>query len=542
MKNKIFIFIVATAMLLGSCENNFDPQIYGQLFTNNFPKTEADYEAYLMTCYIPFSVNWSYNLTGSNQHNFYVAEGGTVRLFDVTADYSTPWVINTWGGAWRKLSEANYADCILYGRGSGGSPSHFEKIRDITRFTEIIKTIEGSTVLSEAKKKSFVGEAKLLRGMMMYYLMHIYGPVPVIVDPELVGVLEAEEKLERPTLQEMTEKITADLEYAVANMSNSAPKGRYTADYARFCLMKHYLNEGSYMAGYYDKAIEMYNQLKGSGKYNLYTTGGENAYANQFKMANKFNQEVIMAVSTSSSGDGSNGNGNFNPMSWYVVPSNASKYADAANTIPTPFMNQGGGWGQCFNVAPAYYDTYDATDYRRNVILTSYVKNNSARTVITREKIGVDWSGFIMNKYPVEVQGSFQPTDIPLARWADVLLMYAEAVARKNQAVPTGDAMQGVNSIRTRAGLAPLSGDAVASYEGFMEALLVERGHEMIFEGFRKIDLIRFNKYRHNTKIFKGMEPTHQYMPIPNYAVLQAETYGKTLTQFFERPGFASDN
>lgn len=295
------------------------------------------------------------------------------------------------------------------------------------------------------------------------------------------------------------------------------------------------------MTGYYDKAIEMYDALKSAG-YSLYTAGGENAYANQFKQANKFNSEVIMAVSTSASGDGSGPNGNFNPISWYVVPNNAARYADAANTIPTPFEKQGGGWGQCFNISPEFYDTFEEGDHRKNTILTSYVQNDAARTLITRDDIGVKWSGFIINKYPIEIQNAFQPTDIPLARWADVLLMYAEAVARKNNAVPSGEAMQAINEVRARAGLEPLAGNAIANYENFMDALLMERGHELFYEGHRKIDLIRFNKYRRNCTLYKGTTPTHQYMPLPNYAIQQAESYGKSLTQTFERPGFDQDN
>lgn len=541
MKNKIILsFIVAVSVLFSSCEKNFEPQIYGSLFSTNFPKSESDYEAYMMTCYMPFTVNWGYSLTGAWQHNFFVAEGGQMRLFDATSDYCAPWAANTWGGSWLKLTQANFSDCVFYGRGSGGDPSHFEKIRDITRFTVIIGEIQDATTLTEAKKNSFVGEARLLRGLMMYNLLHIYGPVPVILDPKLVGNLEAEQNMVRPTLDQMTKWITDDLEFAAANMLNTAPKGRYTADYAKFCLMKHYLNEGAANAGYYDKAIAIYQQLKGAG-YGLYTSGGINAYADQFKQNNKFNKEVIMAVSTSKSGDGSGKNGNFNPLSWYVIPNNVAKYSDAANTIPTPFVNQGGGWGQCFNVAPAYYDTYEAGDLRKNVILTSYVKNDGARTLIGKADIGTEWSGYIMNKYPVEIVNAFQPSDIPLARWADVLLMYAEATARKNNAVPTGEALQGVNDVRARAGLTPLAGSAVASYNGFMDALLAERGHELLYEGSRKIDLIRFNKWRHNVTAIKGIAPSHQYMPIPDYAVKQATSYGKALTQTFERPGYAQD-
>ncbi|MBN2806790.1 MAG: RagB/SusD family nutrient uptake outer membrane protein [Prolixibacteraceae bacterium] len=539
MKKIILIAIILSALLFSSCEDNFEPKIYGRLFTTNFPQTESDFEAYMMACYVPFSVNWVYNFTGVNQHNFYVAEGGIVRLFDVTTDVSNAWEIGTWGGAWTLLSQANYEDCVYYGRSSNSSVSHFEKVRDITRFTEIIGDIEETTVLTDEKKNELLGEAKLLRGLMMYYLLHIYGPVPVIIDPELVGNIEAEQNMVRPSLEQMTEWITADFEFAVANMPNSQPNGRYTADYARFCLMRHSLNEGSHMDGYYAKAIEMYNQLSASG-YTLFRDGGDDAYANQFKQANKFNVEVIAAVSTNPAGDGSAANGNFNPLSFYVLPWDVSKYMDKDKTEPSPFYPQGGGWGQCFNISPEFYDTFDPEDHRRNTILTSYVRNDFK--VVTRDDIGDLWSGFIINKFPVEIESSFQPTDIPLARWADVLLMYAEAVARRDQAVPTGDALQAVNDVRDRAGLPALSGDAIASYQGFLDALLEERGHELMFEGCRKIDLIRFNKYRKLTALRKGYTPTSQYFPIPNYAVEQAEGYGKTLEQWFERPDFAQDN
>lgn len=49
-KIKIFLLFLAITMLISSCEKNFDPKMYGKLFTTNFPKTEADYEAYMMAC------------------------------------------------------------------------------------------------------------------------------------------------------------------------------------------------------------------------------------------------------------------------------------------------------------------------------------------------------------------------------------------------------------------------------------------------------------------------------------------------------------
>jgi hypothetical protein len=541
MKKNILISIVAM-LCLCSCEDNFDPQIYGSLFSSNFPKSESDYEAYMMGCYIPFTGRWNY-VFSSYQYPFYSVEAGIIKLFDIPSDYCNPALVQNWGGAWLFWSLDNFTNSALYtGSGpNGGSPNHYEKIREVTRMTEIIGTLERAEGLSDVKKRNFTGEARLLRGMEMYYLLHIYGPVPVIVNPELVGNPESEQNLVRPTLDEMAQWIYDDLDYAQQNMSNTAPNGRYTADYARFCLMRHCLNEGSYKPGWYDKAIEMYQALKASTRgYALYTQGGSEAYAGQFSQSNKFNSEVIMAMSVSAEAEGDI-NGDFFPVTYYMFPSDAAGYADVENTIPTPFL-LGAGWGQVYNVAPLFYESYEEGDVRQDIILTSYIRNNAERSVVSKADLGVLWDGYILHKYQNELSNAmYQAHDFPLARWADVLLMYAEAVARKTQAVPAGDAMQAVTDVRARAGLPPLSGTATASYEGFMEALLAERGHELLYEGHRKIDLIRFNKFCHNIKAIKNLTPTHQYLPIPDYAVRQAGEYGKSLTQTYERPEYAQD-
>lgn len=540
-KNIIYSAILAIGFILGGCEDNFDPKIYGTLNSTNFPKTANDYENYMMQCYAPFSVNWAYKLSTSDiQHNFYVPEGGIYRLFDATTDYCAQWNVNTWGGTWQKLTGGQFADMKFYGRISNSSPNHFDKIKDITRFAKIIGDLEEATVLTDIKKEELLGEVHFLRGMMMYYLLHMYGPVPVILDPAKVTDEEDLSNLERPTLDQMTQYITADFEYAIANMKEiQSEKGRYNADYARFMLMKHYLNEGGHTAGYYQKAIDIKSTFTGS--YTLFGAAGTdpNAYANQFKIANKFNTECIMAVSCSNTADGSGAKGNFNPFSWYVVPSDAAKYTTAAGTVATPFVNQGNGWGQCFNVDPLYYQTYEADDYRKSVVLTSYVNKNYA--VISPSDIGTKWSGFIINKYPIETATSYQGTNVPLARWADVLLMQAEAIVRNGSGVPSQAAIDAVNQVRTRAGLANLSAASIGSKAAFLDALLAERGHEFLYEGGRKIDLIRFNVYRKTMKLY-GRTPSSQYFPIAQYAVDQATTAGKVLTQIYERPDYSADN
>ena len=109
-----------------------------------------------------------------------------------------------------------------------------------------------------------------------------------------------------------------------------------------------------------------------------------------------------MAVSCDETADGTNKSGNFNPLMMLATPDNAARVDDQGN--PTPFYLQGQGWGQTFNVSPKFWDTYDPSDKRREVILTKYY--TTAGTWIDRNT--TTWDGFIINKFPVETATAFR--------------------------------------------------------------------------------------------------------------------------------------
>ena len=70
-KNKLFKVFVMIAFIMCSCEDNFDPKMYGTLNVSNYPVTEAEYESFMMTCYMPFTTTWTYWIgagTSGNQH------------------------------------------------------------------------------------------------------------------------------------------------------------------------------------------------------------------------------------------------------------------------------------------------------------------------------------------------------------------------------------------------------------------------------------------------------------------------------------------
>ena len=545
MKNiKSFILFFITSIAVYGCEDNFDPKLYGTLNPENYPTTESEYEDYTMTCYIPFTTTWQYQIANDpGQHSFYIPEGGILRVFEAPSDNMAAW--NLGWGSWMKLSQADYRDCVYAERSWVGEHNinHIPKLAQITRFTEIIATLEKADdqIFKTVSKKRLLGEAHLCRGLMLYYLMHIYGPLPAIVDKDDINNENALTNLVRPSLDDMTTWIYNDFQYAMENLPDAVKEhGRYTSDYAKFCMMKHCLNEGAHMKGYYEKAMQMYRELSKDNRYSLFTKG-DNPYVDMFKAANDFNCEIIMAVSCDPSANGDVSNGNFFPLSMLATPNDASKVDDKGN--PTPFNYQGGGWMQAYNVSPKLYDSYEAKDKRRAVILDEYWVNNQGIVTekVTREDLNKRWSGYIIYKYPIETNTTFQGNDFPLARWADVLLMMAEVEVRQSNAAPSPQAVEAVNQVRRRSGLDDLSVQQTATKEAFLDVILDERSKEFLYEGHRKIDLIRFNKYAQACFKAKGTLPTHQYIPLPNYLVEQAKSYGKQLSQIYNRPQWEDD-
>lgn len=85
----------------------------------------------------------------------------------------------------------------------------------------------------------------------------------------------------------------------------------------------------------------------------------------------------------------------------------------------------------------------------------------------------------VFRKYTKAESGEIDANDWIILRYADVLLMKAEALNEVNNS-PTGEAYDAINLIRERAGLDPVSG---LSYEEFREEVYTQRRRELVLEG-----------------------------------------------------------
>lgn len=538
MKKIIYLITVAVALtIMAGCEKNFDPKIYGSFVQSVYPATADDYNSLVVSCYGTFSSYWNTTMGGRTINCWYGPACGVMKVFDMPTDINAPW--KTGGtSSWLYWGQADFTEALTYTRGySDAYCSHFQSVSNVTRMTKIMQTISSANpeILKESRKEQLLGEMYLLRGFTMYLMLHKYGPLPYVTDPDKVKDVEELAKYQRPTLDEAVKEISSDFENAVKYIpayEDVSEKGRYNKDFARFLYMHHCLNEGYHMDGYYAKAIELYKELQSStANYKLFTSGA-NPFQEQFASANKFNCETIMAISVNPASTGADF-GNYNATCLYMYPNNAQ-----LDNTANPEFGFANSWSQYYNISPYFYDTFETGDMRAKCIITSY--KTKTGTTVGPSQIGSSWDGFIMNKFKPEIKKNYQPMDVPMARWADVLLMFAEADARLNKAV-SNDAVDAVNAVRARAGLSGLSAEKKASVDAFLEAILDERGHELFYEGQRKIDLIRFNCFAQKNFAAKGILPKSQYVPIPNFAVQQAAEAGVEISQYWERPEYAQD-
>jgi hypothetical protein len=165
----------------------------------------------------------------------------------------------------------------------------------------------------------------------------------------------------------------------------------------------------------------------------------------------------------------------------------------------------------------ALYDSYHPQDRRREVTLLTRINNQDGTTTTVEPHFQKYW-----DKVNEPLAGNTEH-DFPYLRYADILLMKAEALNELNNG-PTGEAYDAVNQVRRRArfnGTAelPILPDLQGlTYQSFRDALLNERRWEFAAEGHRWFDLTRFGKLEALVPVAKSaVQPQafHYLFPVP---------------------------
>ncbi|MGK6352693.1 RagB/SusD family nutrient uptake outer membrane protein [Parapedobacter sp. DT-150] len=307
---------------------------------------------------------------------------------------------------------------------------------------------------SEELKRRAEGEMRMIRAYLYFQLVQHFGDVIIVTEP--VKTPAEAFALERQPVETVYELILSDLDVAINALPESYPSsdvGRVTKGAALSLLGKVRLTRKEY-----PEAIEALNQVLGMG-YLLLPD-----YADVFEPADKNHAESIWDIQYQ-------GENLFGVHSSFIYTFAPRESNGAVINFPG---QEGAGWNTpTLDIIAAY----EPGDLRKEPSL------QEGYTDLQGQWVPVPF----INKYnhPHSIR-NVTDDNWPVIRYADVLLMLAEAINEANG--PTSEAFGHLNAIRERAGLAPLSGLGQAA---FREAVLKERRIELAFENHRWLDLKR---------------------------------------------------
>nr|MBA4167204.1 RagB/SusD family nutrient uptake outer membrane protein [Chitinophagaceae bacterium] len=326
----------------------------------------------------------------------------------------------------------------------------------VARVNSILASVNASS-LDQSAKDQYSGQAQALRALSYFNLVRLYGGVPLVLAP--VTDIDASYKLGRSSVDEVYTQIIADLTAAEGLLPDSydaSMTGKFTKGAAQSLLGEVYLTTKKY-----PEAVAEFKKVVESNQYSLLTT-----YADLYAAGQQGNSESILMAQykTGEAYLGSN-------LPNHFAPTGSEGVLTAT----------GGSYG--FNQPTQdIADAYTAGDVRRNNIADGYT--------------GLD-GVFVPAKYirgyvEREVGNGYLDSgaDWYIIRYADVLLMYAEALNEVNNG-PTSDAVAALNLVRARAQLAPVG---ALSYSTFQADCYLQERLESPFEGHRWFDLLRTGK------------------------------------------------
>ena len=364
------------------------------------------------------------------------------------------------------------------------------------------------------KKVELLAEAHFMRAFAYYQLTNTFYRVPLITN----GYYATTANPTLATVEELENQIEQDLLIATNNLPlewsvNGSDAGRPTKGAAYGYLMRLYMRkagrlreEGSDATAAWQAALVYADQVIATGKYTL--------LAHPFdpfdprSRASLYNSEIIFAVRSSE-----------------TVPSGAS---DLALYFTSWDYNK--GW-DIFNVPLELYWQFDNSDER----LTQFIKGeflnindaNQKYVAPTLTQMGTlnnetsspritELANVYTDKYFYEKAGTYNyntPNNLPLLRYADILLCKAEILNELNG--PNQESVDLINQIRQRAFQGTTHNYTLANFaskEEMRSKLCDERLFEFNMEGLRRIDLIRMGLWK--DRLDKYMDTIKQKLEI----------------------------
>ena len=499
MKKLIYSLALAASVLtMNSCIGDLDTVSLNETSKSDVDAyhTLADYEMGLAYIYGSFSLVSQSDPGSSDIAVDDAGQSEFTRQFVVLQEMSADALKCTWGDSYITdtqnaswTSTGNAATIAVYSRG----------MVTVTRANEFLKRTEGIEMEGLAGLRA---EARFLRAYAYWVLLDLYGNPPFALPENING--EAPSQIGRPALAAW---IAGELEDLAGDNSDmpevgSVPYPRATKGAAQALLARLYLNYEVYTEGAETKWQEARDAAE--KVINMGYTPCPN-YAELFMQDNSENanatQEMIFAIAydrdkTQSWGgtthlvSGSLDDETSNtvavalgfPEGTHVAPERWNGYHIPSEYVSQNFELSGVTWGG----TGLGYDraTSDQRAFFCNIGCEEAFDNSTTKSGWRCWKfIAIDSKGELYTG------SNFSSIDFPAIRLGEMYLIYAEAQARMDGGTTTdAKAMSYVKILRDRAGLSmPMYLD--------LDFILKERACELMLEGHRRTDLIRYGYF-----------------------------------------------
>jgi starch-binding outer membrane protein, SusD/RagB family len=486
MKLRNTFMVIALFAAATSCDDFLDPKSLSTFDTNYVFSNVEDARKTVSGIYTHFSQDaftsrLSNNMTGNTDIEHaggWNGSGARYEIWHLNATPANADLAILWTFAYRAIRDANI--CIDGIRASAA--------------------LNSSNAVTSREMYHLLGEAYTLRAYWYSMLIYYFGDVPFIKDAPKAGNEFNLPKEDRNVILSAVIQDMIDIEEKMM-WADQIPYGieevnrEYTLGMiARLALQRggYYLKPDLTMAresdylDYYQIAKTYTAKLMSLKDRAL--TDFKQVFMNQSKFLSPVNSDVLFEIPFSL------GRGDVGWNIGITVLAGAHDYGGGSNYMAMP---------------PTYFYSFDTLDVRRDVTCALYSVNADFQEEFVGVGSGANaanisqgkWSRYFLDTPPGPSTAKGTGINWPMLRYADVLLMFAEAENEING--PTGEAQNALKRVRQRAFSSaqwPTRVDAyVASVSGgkdaFFKALVNERAWEFGGEMIRKYELIRWGIY-----------------------------------------------
>ncbi|MCB9287238.1 MAG: RagB/SusD family nutrient uptake outer membrane protein [Lewinellaceae bacterium] len=521
------LIITAVALSLTACSDFLEPDSISTFDTNYVFSNVDDARKGVNAIYVSFDVDGfrsrlSNNMTGNTdieRQSGWTSSGDRYQIWDLNALESNGDLRQMWNAAYTAIRDANIAiDGIL----SSG-------------------TLESGDAQTVKTMYQLLGEAYTLRAYWYSMLVYYFGDVPNVREAPKAGndfFLPKENRnvILSQVIQDMIDieenMLWADeLPYGIEQVNREYTLGMI----ARIALQRggYYLTpelnmvrDGDYLE-YYQIAKD-YTQKLMTLKDRPLPANYRQIFMNQCKFVSPVNEEILFEVPFAI------GNGD---VGWNIG-------IDVEGGA-TASHNYGSG-NNYMGIPVSYYYSFDTLDIRRDVTCAFYKVNtdfvqefcDGGVSNISQGK----WSRHFLDNPPGASSAKGTGINWPMMRYADVLLMFAEAENELNG--PTGPAQDALRRVRQRAFSPEYWAEKADNYvasvstdkQSFFDAIVNERAWEFGGEMIRKYELIRWNIYSEKmaetVETLKAMADaafngSGEYSELPDYLYWKLDESGQ---------------